>query len=178
MIANLLASIISLVTFPGVILHEWSHKFICDRVAIPVHRVCYFRLGSPAGYIIHNGIENFGKMFLITIAPFLINTTLAVAIFFLAFSMPSRSTLFFVLCWLGISLAMHSFPSTGDLENLLQNARRQWRHNIAALLALPAVWLFKLVRLRDTIWLGLIHAVVVLVLTGLLAKWFRLVLWA
>ncbi len=170
MIANLLANIVSLITFPGVILHEWSHKFICERVAIPVHKVCYFRLGNPVGYVIHGDVESFSKMFLITMAPFVINTTLAVVIFSLAFIMPSRNTLYFALCWLGISLAMHSLPSTDDFNNLLQNARQQWRHNFAALLALPVVWLLKLLRFRDTIWLGLFHAVIMLALTDLLVK--------
>lgn len=175
MIANLLTGIISLVTFPGVMLHEWSHKYICDRVAVPVDKVCYFRLGNPAGYVIHDSVESFGKMFLITMAPFLINTALAIAVFSLAFSIPSQTVSYFALCWLGISIAIHSLPSTKDLENLLQNARRQWRHNIAALLAIPAIWLLKLVRFRDTIWLGLIYAIILLILTSLLAKGARLI---
>jgi len=43
--------LIALVTFPGIILHEWAHKFFCDRTGVPVYKTCYFRLGNPAGYV-------------------------------------------------------------------------------------------------------------------------------
>ena len=45
--------LISLVTFPGVIVHELAHVVFCRLTKTPILSVCYFRLGNPAGYVIH-----------------------------------------------------------------------------------------------------------------------------
>ena len=46
--------LISLVTFPGVVVHEAAHRFFCDVTDTPVYEVSYFRpRGKPAGYVIH-----------------------------------------------------------------------------------------------------------------------------
>ncbi len=166
--ATLLSRLTSLLTFPGIILHEWSHKFFCDRLSVPVQKVCYFRLGDPPGYIIHDKVDNFGKMFLITVAPFLINTAFAFTIFVLALKMPSRTGVYFALCWLGISAAMHSPPSTQDIENLYLDARRSQKHSILALLSLPIIWLLKLLKFRDMVWVALLYAIFILILTAFL----------
>jgi hypothetical protein len=36
--------IISLLTFPGVIVHEWAHKIACNLFDVAVFRVVYFKL--------------------------------------------------------------------------------------------------------------------------------------
>jgi len=174
--SNLLTGIAALVTFPGIILHEWSHKLICARLAVPVYKTCYFRLGNPAGYIVHAEVKSFGKVFSIAMAPFLICSGLAATTFGLAFILPSSTTLRLALYWLGISLAMHSLPSTQDVNNLYCHARQSCNRNIIALLALPAVWLIKLLRFHDSMWAGLLHAVIMLIATGLLLRGVKLLL--
>ena len=44
--------LISLVTFPGVIVHEAAHLPFCRLRRMPVVEVCFFRVGNPAGYVI------------------------------------------------------------------------------------------------------------------------------
>jgi len=68
---------IEYLTFPCVILHEYSHKVFCDQAGIPVYEVCYFRFGDPPGYVIHGPVRTFRQLFLITVAPFLVNTVVS-----------------------------------------------------------------------------------------------------
>ena len=51
--------LISLATFPGVIVHEAAHMFFCKLRHVAVFNMCFFRIGNPAGYIIHEDISNF-----------------------------------------------------------------------------------------------------------------------
>lgn len=46
--------LISALTFPGVILHEWAHKLFCKRLGVKVLEVKYFQIGKKvAGYVVH-----------------------------------------------------------------------------------------------------------------------------
>lgn len=170
MIIAALHQLIALATFPGIILHEWSHKFFCERLGVSVQKVCYFRLGNPSGYVIHAPINHLGKALVVVIAPLLLNTSVSIAIFALAFKISPYTSFSLALCWFGISLAMHSFPSTHDLESLYRSAKRVGIHSPLALLSLPALWLIRALRPRDTIWPGLIFAMVILIFTAFLVK--------
>ena len=161
--------LIALITFPGIILHEWAHKFFCDRTGVPVHKICYFRLGNPAGYVIHDQIDNYGKAFLIATAPFLVNTTIAVIVFFIAVILPLGLAAY-ILYWLGISIAMHSFPSSQDADNLWSYSKKAWRRNALVLLSFPVVGLIKLARLLSAIWFDLVYAIALLLLVALTIK--------
>ncbi len=170
MITTALHQLISLVTFPGTILHEWSHKFFCQRLGVSVQKVCYFRLGNPSGYVIHDPIKHLGKALVVATAPLLINTSVSIVIFAIALTISPYSSFSLALCWLGISSAMHSFPSTHDLESLYLNAKRLGVRRPLALLSLPMLWLIRTLRPRDTIWPGLVYAMVVLIFTAFLVK--------
>ncbi|MEM3433375.1 MAG: hypothetical protein QXP27_04315, partial [Candidatus Methanomethyliaceae archaeon] len=74
------------------------------------------------------------------------------------------------LYWLGVSSAMHSFPSTQDLESLYRNAKRLGVHSLLALVSLPALWLVKVLRPRDTVLPGFIYAMLILILSAFLVK--------
>jgi hypothetical protein len=160
--------LIALVTFPGIILHEWAHKFFCDRTGVQVYKTCYFRLGNPAGYVIHGPVDNYGKSFLIATAPFLVNTFVAVIFFLIAVVIP-LGVATYILCWLGIAVAMHSFPSSQDADNLWAQAKAAW-HNPLVLLSFPVIGLIKLARLLSAIWFDLLWAVALLVLIAFLVN--------
>jgi hypothetical protein len=160
---------IALVTFPGVILHEWAHKFSCDRTGVPVLKTCYFRLGNPAGYVIHEPADNYGKAFLIATAPFLINTAFAVVFFLIGVTIP-QGVAAYILYWLGISVAMHSFPSSEDANMLWSNAKNAWRRNPLVLLSFPVIGLIKLGGLVRVVWFDLLWAVALFLLIALAVK--------
>jgi len=159
----------ALLTFPGIILHEWAHKFSCNRVRVPVYKTCYFRLGNPAGYVIHGSVDSYGKALIINTAPFLVNTLIALIAFFIAVNASPGPTIY-VLYWLGISIAMHSFPSSGDADNLWRYTMIAWRNNPLALLGFPVVSLIKLANILRAIWLDLLYAIALLLLVAFLSK--------
>ena len=161
--------LISLATFPGIILHEWAHKFFCHRTKVPVYKTCYFRLGNPAGYVIHGPPDTYGKAFLISTAPFLVNTAIAVILFCIAIIIP-LGLIAYILYWLGISIAIHSFPSSEDADNLWSYSKRAWRRNPAILFSFPVIGLIKLARILSTIWFDLLYAIFLLLLVAAIIK--------
>jgi len=123
--------LISIATFPGVIVHEAAHMLFCRLRGLAVLDVCFFRVGNPAGYVIHEETEDFNTAFLVSVGPLIVNSILCVVFCFPAF-VPVRifgrsDPLSYVLLWLGISIGMHAFPSTHDAKNVWRLARQQAR---------------------------------------------------
>jgi hypothetical protein len=160
---------IALVTLPGVILHEWAHKFFCERTGVPVYKTRYFRLGNPAGYVLHGPVDSYVKAFLIAIAPFLVNTAVAIILFVVAVIIP-LGLIALLLYWLGISIAMHSFPSSQDADSLWQYSKRNWWRNPLALFGFPVIGLIKLAGMLNSVWFDLLYAVFLLVLVAAIIK--------
>lgn len=111
--------IINFLTFPGVMLHEWSHAHYCRLFKVPVMKAVYFRFGNPLGYVIHAEPHSLRSAFWISIGPLVINSFFSIA---LAYS--TRYTditgLKIFLFWLAFSFAFHALPSTQDAGNLFQ----------------------------------------------------------
>lgn len=165
----ILATIISLLTFPGILIHELAHKLFCNIACVQVYKVCYFRLGNPSGFVIHEPAGSYGKALLIDIAPFLINTIISLLLFTIAINLPSNHIVY-LLYWLGISIAMHSFPSNGDADNLWNQSKSSWKKNPLALIGFPIVGMIKLSTLFSRIWFDLLYAIALLVLVALLFR--------
>lgn len=150
-------ALISAVTFPGVMVHEWAHKNACQRFGIPVYEVVYFKFGNPAGYVNHAEPTRFREAFAISGAPFVLNSALAV-LFMIPFSFLQNVAaggaapagwLSLVLAWLALSVGMHAVPSRGDARNVWRRMRADWRLSPLVLLAAPvvlAIYLFDLLR--------------------------------
>lgn len=152
--ANLLGVIVTWFTFPGVILHEWSHKLFCDLAGIPVYEVKYFRLSNPAGYVRHGPVARYRDAFLITIALFLINSILAMALFIIP-ALNFNGIINLVFIWLGGSFAIHAFPSDGDAQALWNHSGNAWRSNPIALIGYPLVGIIMLANLLRMFWFDL-----------------------
>ena len=105
-------TLISVLTFPGVIVHEGGHRLFCSLAGVRVYKTCYFRLGNPAGYVIHGPVHSYGAAFLISVAPFIVNTAIALLIFSIAVNVSSTAVAF-PLSKMARSLRVHSFPSSG-----------------------------------------------------------------
>lgn len=117
---------IALLTFPGVILHEMAHKFFCDIYHIPVYHVSYFTASSRAGHVIHENVADARQRAIISLAPLLVNSV--VALLFLSpwlvplslgthfLSTYTRLDLF--LFWVGLSCGFNALPSKIDLMHV------------------------------------------------------------
>lgn len=156
--------LVSTVTFPGVIVHEAAHMLFCRLRGVAVLDVCFFRVGNPAGYVIHEPIEEFNSSFLICVGPFILNSLLCIVFCFPAF-VPVRifhhqDPLSYFLIWLGVSIGMHAFPSNQDAKNLWEAARKAVRSlNPLALLSFPLVVLICVANVASIFWFDVIYGV-------------------
>jgi len=160
--------LISIVTFPGVIVHEIAHQFFCRLFRVAVLDVCYFRFGNPAGYVIHEAPRSAFQSIGIGIGPFILNTLIGAFIAAPA-AIPvvqfrTGTPLDFFLIWLGVSIAMHSFPSTGDASTIWQAV---WSHDVnilAKIVGAPLVVVIYVGAIGSVVWLDLIYGVAVAML--------------
>ena len=133
--------VISLLTFPGVIVHELAHQICCRLCRIPVYEVKYFRLKNPCGYVIHESTDNPWKNLMTGMGPFFINTILGMIIscpgyFYLwgageyMHNSGGLKGMYLLLYWLGLSILMHAFPSTGDAKSMMESILKNKDVNI------------------------------------------------
>jgi len=155
--------LIAIVTFPGVIVHELGHFIFCRLFKLPILDVCFFRVGTPAGYVIHGAPKNAAQHMLISFGPFFVNTLLGAliatpaAIPVIQFS--AGKPLDYLLIWLGVSIAMHAFPSTGDAASLWQGVWHGEASFFAKFITLPLVGLIYLGALGSVFWLDLFYGI-------------------
>lgn len=162
--------LISLVTFPGVIVHELAHQIFCYLCGMKVLEVKYFQMRNPSGYVVHESTDHPGKVFLTSMGPFFVNTILGLLIILpasievIAFKEYSNP-LSLVLAWLGFSILMHAFPSTGDAKVMLDRILRNPNVNIIPkILAAPFILLVYVGAIGSIFWLDAIYAAAVAML--------------
>ncbi|MCC6462525.1 MAG: DUF3267 domain-containing protein [Saprospiraceae bacterium] len=158
--------LIAILTFPGIIVHEFAHMLFCRLRKVVVFDACYFRVGNPAGYVVHENSSNFTTTFLISMGPFFVNTLLCLLICLPAY-MPIKffdleHPLSYFLIWLGVSIGMHAIPSNQDAENVYEQAKekvKEW--NVLALLSFPVIGLIYLFNILRVVWADLIYGVAI-----------------
>lgn len=156
---------IAIITFPGVIVHELAHQLFCRWFRIPVYEVVYFRIGNPAGYVVHQAVENKMQAILISVGPFIVNTVIGAIISCPAalpvFRLHSGGPVDYLLIYLGVSIAMHAFPSRGDANNIWAAIHQEDAPLWAKILGYPIVGLIHLVSLGSFFWLDFIYGLAV-----------------
>ena len=157
--------LISIITFPGVILHEFAHKFFCDRFGVKVHEVSYFNT-SGGGHVIHERTDDFKAIFWISTGPLIINSIATVTLAAIAGSMASEDGMFFLLMWLALSFGAHSFPSNQDASNVLDASKQILKGggNFIHYLSFPFVWLIAIANLLRFFWIDFIWAIALILL--------------
>jgi hypothetical protein len=161
--------VIALLTFPGVMVHEAGHLFFCRMFKLRVYDVCFFRVGNPAGYVIHEKTENFTALFFVSMGPFIANTLLCVvfcsAAFLPVWELKVTDPLAYFFYWLGLSIGMHAFPSTADLSNVWDLApAKAKRGNILAIVSLPLSAILVVLNYARFFWADLLYGIAVGVL--------------
>jgi hypothetical protein len=156
--------LMAIATFPGIIVHEFAHMLFCKIRGVAVFDACYFRVGNPAGYVIHENTNNFTTTFLVSMGPFIINTLLCLVICLPAY-MPVKffnldHPLSYALIWLGVSIGMHAIPSNQDANNVFQQAKQEIKHmNILAILSFPLVGLIYVFNVLRFFWADLFYGI-------------------
>jgi len=143
--------ILSNVTFPGVIIHEFAHEWACRRMGVRVVKVCYLRLGNPPGYVLHERPATALQHVVIATAPLFISTFLslviscAVGMFFVSPAADDHHSVILALSlWLSFSFALHAFPSSGDADALWSDLKSPNVSLAGKLLLVPVVGLLRL----------------------------------
>ena len=155
--------VITLLTFPGVIVHEFAHQLFCRLYKVPVFEVVYFRLGNPAGYVMHEAVKNKAQGIMISIGPFIVNTVIGALVSLPAvlpiFRFHTATPLDYVLIYLGVSVAMHAFPSRGDASVIWNSVKEPGTSPLVKFIAYPIVGLIYLGSLGSFFWLDLMYGV-------------------
>lgn len=155
--------IIAWVTFPGVIVHELAHQLFCRWQGLAVLDVKYFQFGIRVGYVLHEPPPSAWQTVLISGGPLILNTVVGLLIAGPAslawFTFGAASALDYLLLWLGISVAMHSFPSIQDTKNVLTALSSSGTPLSVKLCSYPLVCLFVLGSLGSVVWLDLTYGI-------------------
>ncbi len=155
--------LITFVTFPGVIVHELAHQLFCRWFKVPVFKVVYFQPSNPAGYVQHEIVTNKWHSLLISVGPFFINSLLAMLIAFPAalpvFKFDNANIGDYVLIYLGVSIAMHAFPSTGDAKSIWQDVKDPSTPLWAKIVGYPVIGLIYIGSIGSFFWLDLAYGV-------------------
>lgn len=162
--------LISLLTFPGVIIHEMAHLKMCQKRGIPVGEVVFFQIGNPAGYVQHAEPETYLDTLAVSGAPFLLNSFIAVLFFTMMVGLTTVAQgttgalkmalglISLIIIWLGFSTGMHAIPSSGDAKNLWRRSKKDWNSSLLALLGFPIAAFIYTGNLLRIIWFDLIYA--------------------
>src|SRR3989338_2083067 len=153
--------LISVFTFPGIIIHEWAHKKFCEWLGVLVHQVKYFRFGNPAGYVLHEEPKTYKQTFWVSTGPLIINSTVAIFLGFLASIINSESIMWYFLLWTALSSGMHSFPSDHDMSHISKFTKSKIKDggSIFYYLAFPFVWLIWIANKLKFFWWDLAYAI-------------------
>lgn len=173
--------LISIVTFPGVIVHELSHQLFCFFMRVPVYEVEYFQMDNPCGYVRHEPTDSPWANLLVCMGPFFINTLIGICIVLptsiqmvefgtlgaifdgsISFAALLRYLPSILTYWLGISILMHAFPSMGDAKLMASAILGSKDVNIIVKIILaPFIGLAYVGAVGSIVWLDLAYAVLI-----------------
>ncbi len=154
-------SLISALTFPGVMVHEWAHKKYCDWTGVVVHQVVYFRIGNPAGFVTHEKPQKYNQIFWISTGPLIINSLLAILLSYIVSLLSPDSFFVYLLLWLAVSIGMHAFPSDQDAKHIFDESKTLLKNGGSVLhyLAYPFYSLIWLANKLRFLWFDFWYAV-------------------
>jgi hypothetical protein len=145
-----------------------AHQLFCRVFRVAIFEVCYFRYGNPAGYVTHEKPINSLHHLMIDIGPFVLNSVSGAIIAFPSaipvLQFDAGSGLDFLLIWLGVSIAMHAFPSTGDADALRDAVRDKNATPFTRVVGTPLVGLIHLGAIGSMIWLDVVYGVAIAML--------------
>jgi hypothetical protein len=115
---------------------------------------------------VHATTDNFTQLWFVSMGPFFANTLLCMlfctAAFLPVWVLKVVDPLAYFFYWLGLSIGMHAFPSTGDLTNLWAIApARARKGNLLAILSVPLIGLLYVLNLARVIWADLGYGIAV-----------------
>lgn len=167
--------LLTYLTFPGIIAHEFAHAWACRRLGIRVEKVCYLRFGNPPGYVLHERPSSALLHIMVAVAPFFVSSLLALAAslaacLLTASQLPpeTRAAVALLAVWCSFSLALHAFPSPGDADALWDEVKCPQISLFSKILLIPVVGVIRLAHLGTRYWLDILYALTIVVLPPVL----------
>lgn len=167
--------LISLITFPGIIVHEMAHRFFCDITHTPVYAISYFNLGNPTGFVYHAPCIGIKKNLLIALGPLIINSILCMIIgFYAAYPLIILEThnngiFSFFMLWLAVSIGIHAFPSDTDIKSLRQSLIAPQESSWLLRTTIISIQgFFKVINYLRIVWIDFIYASILINLLPIL----------
>nr|WP_320020975.1 metalloprotease family protein [uncultured Draconibacterium sp.] len=158
-----LRGLLNNLTFVGVIFHEIGHLLFCRFCGVKIFEVCYFRFGNPSGYVIHEQPKYFIHSFLVTIGPFISGIIISALSYTFSHYLEESLASKIVMIWFGGSVALHSFPSETDANDLWKDTNKHISNNLFAVIGYPFVLLIWLANWLSVFWIDLIYAILLYV---------------
>jgi hypothetical protein len=156
--------ILSILTFPGVIVHEAAHLFFAMLAGVRVHEVVFFQISTTkSGYVVHDIPRHIWQALFISLGPLLINTFLCGMLLgpFIRVSSTDRNFFTYVVMWVGLSVGMHALPSNQDIRAFIATIRHHHGIGLMYFAAHLLLLFFGLVNFLRFLWIDLIYAVIV-----------------
>lgn len=161
----MLTRLLQLAVAPGVVAHEFAHALACRLTGTRIHDVCWFRLGDPAGYVVHDRAASATAGALIGLAPIVVNAGLGAAISWRpALKLLSAQHWLWsdwALAWLGFVVALRAFPSRADAKAMWDAARAARFGWAKAVLVAPLWLMVQVMSFGAKLWLDAAFAALV-----------------
>jgi hypothetical protein len=141
-------------------VHEAAHFLFCRKFKLAVFDVCFFRVGNPAGYVLHEATDDFTTVFFVSMGPFFVNTALCLvfcsAAFLPVWELNTHDLFGYFFYWLGLSIGMQAFPSTTDLKAIWKLApQAAGKGNGLAILSFPVIAILYVLNYARFFWADL-----------------------
>ena len=163
-------NIISLLTFPGIILKNISYKMMCKIYKREVFEVSYFSLENEGrGYVSYSMAERNIDNILFYLSSFFMNTIIGMltgmptAILMVSERRVDVFTL--TLLWLSISIVMNAFPDEEDSELIWKMTDIKEIGLVKSILIYPITGFIKMASVLTWTLFDLFYAVFLIILT-------------
>ncbi len=169
----------SILTAPGVAVHELGHLFFCWLARVKIYKIKLFQFNKKtAGFVTHAEPRYFFQALFISFGPLFINSLLALLLFARVSHNPSEWLSVFrfngnhsiIWLWLGIVIALHAIPSNGDAASLFQISTTRWWRNPLRLIGLPFVLFLRILNWLKLLKIDFIYALVLFWLGNIFLK--------
>lgn len=156
----LLGIVIKVLTFPGLIVDAFVNEKLCNYLNLEILGVNYLAIGENQHPVMHDFPKTYVNTITIAFVPFLLMSIFAIFLFYFSQLFSDYSYIYIELffIWLGVSMAVHSFPNPVIGDMLWDKSLKETKKgNYIAVLGLPLTLVIYIARFLHIFWIDLIY---------------------